>query len=131
MNKTNLTFFKKTFKNMLANAALEGGTTLYELGKGDSIDQSLNERDCHLSMRLKGRNFIYLKKVKEALLRIEDGHFGSCEECGDEIETRRLIARPTATKCLCCKEEEENGSKKMIHKNRYSLKNTNHISVIA
>jgi DnaK suppressor protein len=63
--------------------------------------------DKEMRMRLCNRETLYLKKVDEALRRIEDGNFGECEECGEDIEFRRLEARPTATHCVSCKEEQE------------------------
>ena len=103
---------------------VEEGNNQYELGKGDQVDQSTMESEYNLSARLKGRNFIYLKKVQTALQRIEEGTFGECQECGADISAKRLLARPTASKCLCCKEEEETVNNKLVHKNRYSAKRT-------
>lgn len=60
-----------------------------------------------MRMRLCNRDTLLLKKLDESLKRIEDGTFGVCEECGEDIEVRRLDARPTATLCVSCKEEQE------------------------
>lgn len=124
MEQVNTEFFKKTFKKMLADniVSKNNSEAHYELNKGDSVDQSLEERECHLDMRLKGRNFVYLKKVQEALVRIDEGTFGECHDCGCQINSKRLLARPTATRCLSCKEEEESDNNKMFNKNRYSAK---------
>ena len=46
-------------------------------------------------------------EVEEALKRVSGGTFGDCEDCGDEIELKRLEARPTATLCVSCKETQE------------------------
>jgi DnaK suppressor protein len=73
----------------------------------DEVDQASTDVEQSMRMRLRSREMLYLKKVDEALKRIEDGSFGLCEECGEEIEVRRLEARPTATLCVACKEEEE------------------------
>ena len=40
-----------------------------------------------------------------------DGTYGCCEDCGDDISQKRLMARPTATLCITCKEEEERGER--------------------
>jgi len=48
-----------------------------------------------------------MHKMQDALVRIEDGSFGQCQECGEEIAEARLKARPTATICLHCKEAQE------------------------
>jgi DnaK suppressor protein len=60
-----------------------------------------------MRMRLRNREALFLRKIDEALRRIADGSFGECEECGDDIELKRLEARPTATMCVACKEEAE------------------------
>jgi len=45
--------------------------------------------------------------VKEALMRIEDGTYGICEECGEEISLSRLKARPVTRLCITCKAKQE------------------------
>lgn len=73
----------------------------------DEIDFTSTEMQQAMKMRLRSRESLYLKKVNEALQRIKNGTFGECEDCGDQIEIRRLNARPITTLCLGCKEEEE------------------------
>ena len=64
-----------------------------------------------MRIRLRNREASYLKKIEFALLRIKEGNFGECEDCGDEIDVRRLEARPTTSLCIGCKEEQERGEK--------------------
>jgi len=52
-----------------------------------------------------------LGKIHSALGRIEDGSFGLCESCEEEIEQRRLNARPVSTMCISCKEMHERKEK--------------------
>lgn len=73
----------------------------------DEVDMTSTELETSMRMRLRNREALFLKKIEEALGRIADGTFGECEDCGDEIELRRLEARPTATLCVSCKEEQE------------------------
>src|SRR3954462_11436643 len=73
----------------------------------DEIDQATTDIEQSMRMRLRNREVLYIKKVDEALERIEDGTFGECEDCGEDIELKRLEARPTATLCVSCKEEQE------------------------
>ncbi len=75
--------------------------------KGDDVDIYNEEKQRDLSIKLKKRNLFFIKKVKEALGRIEEGTFGECLDCGDEIGSQRLLARPTASLCISCKEEQE------------------------
>ena len=59
------------------------------------------------TFRLRGRERMLLEKIQKALVRIEDGSFGECEECGEKISAKRLEARPETTLCIRCKEEQE------------------------
>lgn len=73
----------------------------------DEVDQATTDIEQSMQMRLRNRETLYVKKIKDALKRIEEGTFGECDDCGDDIEIRRLEARPTATLCVGCKEEQE------------------------
>ena len=73
----------------------------------DDIDQASSDVEQSLRMRLRNREMLLIKKVDEALRRIEENTFGLCSSCENEIEMKRLEARPTATLCISCKEDEE------------------------
>jgi len=73
----------------------------------DDVDFTSSEMETEMRMRLRNREALFLKKIDEALVRISDGSFGECEDCGDGIDLKRLEARPTATLCVHCKEEQE------------------------
>ena len=73
----------------------------------DESDLTSVELETSMRMRLRSREALYLRKIMEALRRINDGDFGACEECEGDIEVRRLEARPTATLCVSCKEDQE------------------------
>jgi len=82
------------------------GQTLFP----DMGDQASAETDMNFMLRLRGREQRLLKKIDEALERIENGTFGICDDCGSEIGLKRLEARPVTTMCIECKtlqEEEE------------------------
>ena len=84
---------------------LPGETVFSDLG-----DQATAEIDRNFMLRLKGRERKLLKKIEEAIERINQGVFGICEKCGEEINIKRLEARPVTTMCIECKtlqEEEE------------------------
>lgn len=84
---------------------LPGQTVFPDLG-----DQATAEIDRNFMLRLKGREQKLLKKIEEALDRIDHSVFGICDKCGQEINVRRLEARPVTTMCIECKtlqEEEE------------------------
>jgi DnaK suppressor protein len=76
----------------------------------DMGDQASAETDMNFMLRLRGREQRLLKKIDEALERIDNGTFGICDDCGYEIDLKRLEARPVTNMCIECKtiqEEEE------------------------
>lgn len=76
----------------------------------DPSDLASVEEAQGFSYRLKEREKKLLRKIDEALERIEEGSFGICERCGEAIEEKRMLARPVTTYCIDCKtilEEEE------------------------
>jgi DnaK suppressor protein len=112
MNKEKLKKFKRIFEAQRQSLLFNDRIVREDFGvnnddRFDEIDQATTDVEQSMRMRLRNRESLYIKKVEEALRRIEDGNFGECEECGEDIELRRLEARPTATLCVACKEEEE------------------------
>ena len=73
----------------------------------DPSDRATQESDFGLELRTRDRERKLLRKIDSALLRIDDGSYGYCEETGDEIGLRRLEARPVATLCLEAQERRE------------------------
>lgn len=73
----------------------------------DPTDRASHETDRNFLLRVKDRERKLISKVKEALERIDDGSFGVCELCGEDISDKRLEARPVTTCCIECKKEEE------------------------
>ncbi len=77
----------------------------------DPTDQAVAELDSNFTLRLRGREQKLLKKIDEAIARIEDGTYGVCESCGEQISTKRLEARPVTTLCIECKTRQEEQEK--------------------
>jgi DnaK suppressor protein len=73
----------------------------------DEMDEASFASDMGFSLRIRDREATLIRKIKDALERLEDGTFGYCEECGEEISYKRLKARPVATLCLQCKKDQE------------------------
>jgi DnaK suppressor protein len=73
----------------------------------DEMDLASSEYLQSFTFRLRGREKVFLDKIEKALAKIEDGSFGTCEECGEEISVKRLEARPETTLCIRCKEDQE------------------------
>jgi DnaK suppressor protein len=80
--------------------------------QADDVDAAASGAEQSFRMRLRSRDTLYLRKLDEALLRIKNGDFGICEECEEEIDLRRLNARPVSTLCISCKEEQERNENK-------------------
>ncbi len=110
--------FRNLFQDILKNYPGRQTELDTNTAKGDDADKFAAERDNLLQFKLQGRDSFYLKKVREALQRIHDGEFGLCLECGEEISEARLNARPVATKCLHCKEEQERGEGHVLYHKR-------------
>jgi DnaK suppressor protein len=73
----------------------------------DPNDRATQEEEFNLELRTRDRERKLIKKIDEALEKIDDNDYGYCEACGIEIGVRRLEARPTATMCIDCKTLEE------------------------
>ena len=73
----------------------------------DSIDLSVTEWLLSTDLHLRDREMRLLTKVRKALVRLEDGEIGECEDCGEAIGFKRLMARPVTSLCIHCKETRE------------------------
>ncbi|MFH1026538.1 MAG: TraR/DksA family transcriptional regulator [Pseudomonadota bacterium] len=82
-----------------AVAAIEPG--------GDIYDQASSERDRELGLLLGDREREKVHNIDEALLRIDEGDYGICEECDEEIPLGRLKAMPFTRHCVKCKSDLE------------------------
>jgi DnaK suppressor protein len=77
----------------------------------DLGDQASAEIDRSFMLRLRGRERKLLKKIDDAIDRIEHGLFGICDKCGETIDIKRLEARPVTTMCIECKIQQEEEEK--------------------
>lgn len=73
----------------------------------DPLDRAAQEEEFNFELRTRDRERKLVKKIEEALDRIDNHDYGYCSDCGAEIGLRRLEARPTATQCIDCKTFEE------------------------
>ncbi len=79
----------------------------------DPNDRASQETDMSLELRNRDRERKLIKKIEEALSKIDTGDYGYCETCGVEIGVQRLEARPTAALCIDCKTLDEIREKQM------------------
>ncbi|NVN91207.1 MAG: TraR/DksA family transcriptional regulator [Desulfuromonadales bacterium] len=89
--------------------SLKSGTDVLTINEpsGDIYDQASSERDRELGLLLGDREREKLHAIDEALLRINEGEYGICEECEEEIPLGRLKAMPFARHCVRCKSDLE------------------------
>jgi len=80
-------------------------------GESNSADLATDYNALETNFELAAREGKYLVYLEEALKRIRKGTFGICKVCGQLIPKARLIAVPTATKCVNCKEETKKKEK--------------------
>ena len=69
----------------------------------DPSDRATQEEEFNLELRTRDRERKLIKKIEDALERLQSDNFGYCEACGIEIGLKRLEVRPTATLCIDCK----------------------------
>ncbi len=77
----------------------------------DPTDRAALESDRNFLLRIRDRERKLIVKIKEALERLDNGTFGICEACGEEISEKRLKARPVTTLCIECKKKQETEEK--------------------
>ena len=112
MDQKDLEFFRKTLTSMLDDAKQKGDSTIEDMNVSnenfaDPADRATAESDRSFTLRIRDRELHLIKKIQAALQRIEDGTYGICDECGEDISISRLKARPVTRLCIKCKEKQE------------------------
>ena len=116
MNTDRLEFFRGILQEEMRVLLDEAGRTVSEMTSDttnfpDPNDRATQESDRNFELRIRDRERKLINKIKEALARIDDGSFGICEICDEEISEARLKARPVTTLCIDCKMEQEKKEK--------------------
>ena len=115
MNPAQLAFFRDRLARMrdelLENAASTGANLRENEHVADPADRATVEEEHALELRVRDRERKLIKKIEEALGRIDEGEYGWCEETGDPIGIGRLLARPTATLSIDAQERRERTQK--------------------
>ena len=116
MNARQKEFFRRKLSDWRKEIINETKETLsnlqYEANNfSDLADRASSETDRSLELRSRDRQRKLVGKIDEALSRIEDGSYGYCEETGEEISLKRLIARPIATFSIDAQELHERKEK--------------------
>ena len=112
MEAERLEVFRQLLKDRLA--ALESAfvSRLGELVDqrdvlADTTDIATEESDRDLTLRMHDHERKVVDEIRAAIRRVDEGDYGVCEACGDEVGERRLLARPTARHCIDCMTEIE------------------------
>lgn len=106
---------KQQWLEGLARDALDQDLDILEGERADEVDLASAEMLQDFALRLRTRERHLAHKIRLALDRIEDGSFGICEECEEPIGVARMLARPEATLCISCKEQEELVERGYVH----------------
>jgi DnaK suppressor protein len=112
MKAKDLQFFKELLlqqRSEILNKAdsFHTDSIIESAGSGDEGDLAVSELNLSMSLRLQERQTQLLQKIDHALAKIDEGSFGLCEQCEEPLNINRLKARPVATLCIACKEEQE------------------------
>jgi DnaK suppressor protein len=116
MDKATVEQFRELLQQQLDELLREAGKTATEMADEktnfpDPTDRASLESDRNFELRIRDRERKLISKIREAIERIEEGNFGVCESCEEEIGEARLRARPVTTMCIDCKTEQERQEK--------------------
>ena len=111
MNKRELKKFRTLLEQKRDTMVHQGSRKAYweNMGNtrhGDFVDQASDDNEVHVNIRLRQTDAKLLRAIEAALARIENGSFGVCTQCEEEISTARLQAVPWTSVCVACKEKK-------------------------
>ena len=97
---------KRSNNEAIFNASMDDNST-----SADIVDQASSYTEKNVEMRAINRQIKLISKIDSALKRIQDGTYGFCDETGDPIGLKRLMARPVATLSIAAQEKHEKEEK--------------------
>ena len=97
---------KRSNNEAIFNASMDDNSS-----SADIVDQASSYTEKNVEMRDINRQIKLISKIDSALKKIQDGTYGFCEETGEPIGLKRLIARPVATLCIAAQEKHEKNEK--------------------
>ena len=112
MKKDDLSYFKELLKGQLDYLQSQADHTVSDLlekdnNASDLLDRAALESERDYTLRIRGRESRLIKKIRQSLKDIESGTYGICQMCGEDIDVKRLKARPVARHCIVCKSKME------------------------
>jgi len=115
MNRENLYYFENLLTQWLEDLLRHADETVMNLRQSDSITDLLDRASFDtirsFQLRIRDRESVLIRKIKKSLYDIQTGDYGVCDNCGEDISLKRLVARPVARHCIWCKTEMENREK--------------------
>ncbi len=116
MNEMQLEWFRRELLTQRSDILGESKTTIAGLQDStrsypDITDRASEETDRALELRIRDRQRKLVSKIDGALRRIDEGEFGYCQDSGEQISLKRLVARPTTTLSLEAQERHERREK--------------------
>jgi len=107
---------KALLQSKINELLAEAGKTVIDMaGQEEKLpdlnDRASQESELNLEIRMRERERKLIVKMRDAIERIDSGVYGICEECGEPIGVKRLVARPVTTFCIECKTREEKRQK--------------------
>jgi DnaK suppressor protein len=108
MKEKELNYFKVQLTRWLEELESHSGNMVPGLKAADDnlpdpLDRAVFDSERNVSLRIRDRENLLIKKIRESLEDIEDGVYGICESCGEDISIARLKARPVTRHCIGCK----------------------------
>ena len=97
---------KRTSNEAIYNSSMDDNST-----SADIVDQASSYTEKNVELRAINRQIKLISKIDSALKRIQDGTYGFCEDTGEPIGLKRLMARPVATLCIAAQEKHEKEEK--------------------
>ena len=110
-------FFKKKLTEWKTEIIRSNNDALYNRSLDDNstsadiVDQASSYTEKNVEMKAINRQIKLISKIDQAIKKIESGTYGFCEETGEPIGLKRLIARPVATLCIAAQEKHEKEEK--------------------
>jgi DnaK suppressor protein len=116
MDKTKIEEFRQLLQEQMDQLLRDAEKTLSDMNDEktnfpDPTDRASLESDRNFELRIRDRERKLINKIREAIERLDEGEYGVCESCGEEIGEARLRARPVTTLCIECKTEQERQEK--------------------
>ena len=116
MEEKDLEFFKHLLTQWLEELLNRADDTVEELldsqeNLADPLDRVSVESERIWTLRIRDRESILIKKIRQSLEGIETGEYGICQDCGEDIFIKRLKARPVTSFCIRCKTKRESVEK--------------------